>query len=225
MSQTPAVGAPVRVAVADDHTLFREGLRALFDSRADVELVGSAADGAEAVKVAVTARPQVMLMDIRMPDEDGIAVTSRLQVLAPDVAVVMLTMVDDAEQLAEAIRHGAVGYVLKGADEDELLEVVHAAARRELHFGPSAVAHARAMLRAGGAPYAPPLPELSEREREILDLLASGYDVARIAGRLHLSTKSVRNYLTGIPRRLGVPDRESALARARAAGLGRHRLP
>jgi DNA-binding NarL/FixJ family response regulator len=177
------------------------------------------------VKVAVSTRPDVMLMDIRMPGADGITVTSRLRTLAPGVAVVMLTMVDDGEQVAEAVRHGAVGYVLKGADEEELLSVVHAAARGELHFGASAVEHARALLRAGGRPYAPPLPQLSEKERAVLDLLASGYDVARIARRLHLSPKSVRNYLTGIPRRLGVPDRAAAVELARGAGLGRHQPP
>jgi len=215
------VNPPVRVAVADDHTLFREGLRALLDSREDVRLVGVAADGEEALAVAVSQAPQVLLMDVRMPGEDGIAVTARLRTLAPEVAVVMLTMVDDDATLADAVRHGAVGYVLKGADEDELLDVVHAAARGELHFGPSTVERARALLRGAGEPYAPPLPQLSERERAILDLLAAGLDVARIADRLRLSPKSVRNYLTAVPRRLGVADREAAVAAARAAGLGR----
>jgi DNA-binding NarL/FixJ family response regulator len=215
------VGDVVRVVVADDHTLFRRGLGALLDSRDDVDLVGSAADGAEALALAVTHSPHVVLMDVRMPGEDGISVTGRLRALAPEVAVVMLTMVDDDATLADAVHHGAVGYVLKGADEEELLAVIHAAARGELHFGPSTVARARAILRGAGEPYAPPLPQLSERERSILDLLAAGYDVGRIADRLRLSQKSVRNYLTGIPRRLGVRDRAAAIEAARTAGLGR----
>ena len=213
---------PVRVAIADDHTLFREGLRALCDSVAGIELVGSVGDCQAAVELAVTARPHVMLMDIRMPGGNGIAATARIRHLAPEVAVVMLTMVEDRDSLAEAIHEGAVGYVLKGADEDELIEVITSAARGGLHFGPSIAGQARELLRAGGAPYAPPLPALSERERAILDLLASDYDVPRIAATLHLSVKSVRNHLTAIPRRLGVPDRAACVQIARESGLGRH---
>lgn len=213
---------PVRVAVADDHTLFREGLRALLGSVPGFELVGAAADCEEAVEVAVTERPDVLLMDVRMPGGNGIEATARIRRLAPEVAVVMLTMVEERASLAEAVRNGAVGYVLKGADEEELLEVLRAAARGDMHFGPSTREDARSLLRSGGAPYAAPLPQLSEKERTILDLLASGYEVPRIASTLHLSVKSVRNYLTGIPRRLGVPDREAAVAVAREHGLGRH---
>jgi DNA-binding NarL/FixJ family response regulator len=214
--------APVRVVVADDHTLFREGLRALFASVGDIELVGLAGDGDEAVRTALAERPDVLLMDIRMPGTNGVEAAAALRKAAPDVAVVMLTMVDERESLAEAVREGAVGYVLKGADEEELLGTVRAAARGEVHFGPTVAAYARSLLVEGGKPYDAPLPQLSQREREILDLLASGHDVQRIAATLHLSTKSVRNYLTGIPRRLGVADRDAAVVLAREAGLGRH---
>jgi DNA-binding NarL/FixJ family response regulator len=214
--------AAVRVAVADDHTLFREGMRALFTAVPGYELVGSAADCDGAVEVAVTQRPDVLLLDIRMPGGNGIETAARIGKLAPEVAVVMLTMVEDRESLAEAVHHGAAGYVLKGADEEELLAVVRAAARGDLHFGPSVADTARLLMRSGGAPYAAPLPQLTERERAILDLLASGYDVPRIASTLHLSAKSVRNYLTGIPRRLDVADRDAAVDLARRHGLGRH---
>lgn len=213
---------PIRVAIADDHTLFREGLRALCDSVASVELVGAVGSCDAAVELAVTARPQVMLMDIRMPGGNGIAATTRIRRLAPEVAVVILTMVEDRDSLAEAIHEGAAGYVLKGADEDELIQAITAAARGGLHFGPSTADHARELLRAGGAPYATPLPALSERERAILDLLASDYDVPRIAATLHLSVKSVRNHLTAIPKRLDAPDRAACIQIARDAGLGRH---
>jgi DNA-binding NarL/FixJ family response regulator len=214
--------ATIRVGVADDHTLFREGLRALFESLPGLDLVGTATDCEDAVRLAVIERPDVLLMDIRMPGGNGIATTARIGKLAPEVAVVMLTMVEERESIAEAVRHGARGYVLKGADEDELVSVVRSVAAGGMHFGPSVADEARTLLRSAGAPYAAPLPALGERERAILDLLASGYDVPRIAAALSLSVKSVRNYLTGIPRRLGVPDREAAVRVAREAGLGRH---
>ncbi|GII57808.1 DNA-binding response regulator [Planotetraspora thailandica] len=213
----------IRVAVADDHTLFRDGLRALFDSVPDMTLVGTAATGDEAIELAVIARPSVLLMDIRMPGMNGLAATRRVRALAPEVAVVMLTMVDDDESVSAALREGACGYVLKDADQEEMLRVVRAAARGELLFGASVAQHARQLLEAASRSQQPPFPQLSERERAVLDLLAAGYETARIAQTLHLSTKTVRNYLTVIPRRLGVPDRAAAVGLARQAGLGRGR--
>ncbi|GAA4560781.1 response regulator transcription factor [Planotetraspora kaengkrachanensis] len=210
----------IRIAVADDHTLFRDGLRALFDSVPDVTLVGTAATGDEALELAVTVHPDVLLMDIRMPGMNGLAATRRVRALAPEVAVVMLTMVDDDESVAAALREGACGYVLKDADQEEMLRVVRAAARGELLFGAGVARYARRLLESG-SPARPPFPQLSERERAVLDLLAADYDTARIAAALHLSPKTVRNYLTVIPRRIGAPDRAAAVDLARRAGLGR----
>jgi DNA-binding NarL/FixJ family response regulator len=156
-----------------------------------------------------------------MPGTNGVDALTRLRRLAPRVAVVMLTMVDERETLAEALRAGAVGYVLKGADEDELVAAVRAAARGAVHLGASVADHARSLLSTAGASDRVRLPGLGEREHQILDLLASGHDVERIAATVHLSPKSVRNNLTAIQRKLGVPDRAGAVQRAREAGLGR----
>lgn len=214
---------PIRVTVADDHTLFREGLRALLESVDGLTMVGTASTGEEAVELAVTTRPDVLLMDIRMPGHGGLAAIGRIRTLAPDVAVVMLTMVDDADSIATAIAEGAHGYVLKDAEQDEMLRAIRAAARGELLFGPSVAERARRLLQAGTRSPELPFPKLSERERAVLDLLAAGYEAARIAGTLHLSVKTVRNYLTLLPRRLGVEDRAAAIKVAREAGLGRRR--
>jgi DNA-binding NarL/FixJ family response regulator len=212
---------PIRVAVVDDHRLFREGMRALFDSVPGVELVADGEDGHDAVRIATDLRPAVLLMDIRMPRLNGIEATRAIRKQRSDVAVVVLTMVEDDESVGEALREGARGYVLKGADPDEMLAVVRAAARGDLLLTGSIAQRAQLMLGAQPRPWSPPLPELSERERAVLDLLAAGDDPSRIAATLHLSPKTVRNYLTTIPRRLGVPDRATAVAVARQAGLGR----
>lgn len=156
------------------------------------------------------------------PDRAQLSSTvGRIRAAAPEVAIVMLTMINDSEVLATAIRAGAVGYVLKDAEQEELLHVIQAAARGELLFGASVAERARLLLHPKTGPWSPPLPELSDRERSILDQLAAGAPIAQIARTLHLSEKSVRNYLTVIPRRLGVTDRTASIARAREAGLGR----
>jgi DNA-binding NarL/FixJ family response regulator len=211
----------IRLGLADDHTLFREGLRALFASLPDIEVVSTASNADEAVRDAVTHRPHVLLLDIRMPGTHGVAAIARLRRAAPDVAVVMLTMVDERETFAEALRAGAVGYVLKGADEDELVAAVRAAARGAVHFGASIAGQARALLSEAGGAAGPRIPGLNDREHEILDLLASDRTVPVIAATVHLSPKSVRNYLTIIQRKLGVADREGAVRCAKEAGLGR----
>lgn len=214
----------IRVGVVDDHRLFRDGLAALFGSVPDIELVGSAIDGQAGVVLAQTEHPDVLLMDVRMRGMNGVEATRRVRATAPDVAVVMLTMVDDDESLAEALREGARGYVLKDADQHEMLRVIRSAARGELLLGPRLAERAMALLgRPSAGPYIPPLPQLSERERAVLDLLAAGYDTTGISATLHLSAKTVRNYLTAIPRRLGVDTRAAAIALARSAGLGRGR--
>lgn len=212
---------PIRVAVVDDHRLFREGLRALFDTVADLELVADGENGHDAVRIARQLRPAVLLLDLRMPELNGIEALREIRRQTPGVSVVMLTMVDDSEPVSQALREGAAGYVLKGADPVDLLRVVRSAGRGELLLTGVAAEQAQEMLGGATARYRPPLPQLSERERAVLDLLAAGNDAARIAATLHLSQKTVRNYLTVIPRRLGVADRQTAIAVARQAGLGR----
>ncbi|GAA2045947.1 response regulator transcription factor [Agromyces tropicus] len=213
--------APIRVAIADDHALFRRGVRAMLGAVDDLELVAEAEDGEEAIRVAVTEAPDVLLLDIRMPRRTGIDAVRAIRTRAPGVRIVMLTMVDDDDAVAAALRDGAVGFVLKGADPDELVRVVRAAARGELLLGASVAARAVTLLQPRAGPWRPPLPELREREREVLDLLAAGLEPAAIATRLHVSVKTVRNVLAGVPARLGVATREEAVALARAAGLGR----
>jgi DNA-binding NarL/FixJ family response regulator len=213
--------APIRVAIADDHALFRKGLRALLESVPNISLVAEAEDGDQAVRIAVAERPDVLLLDIRMPGRDGLSALRQLRTSAPEVAVVMLTMVDASASLSDALQTGAVGYVLKDADQEELLGAIRAAARGDLLLGASVADRARTLWQAPAGPWRPPLPELSDRERSVLDLLAAGGSVPEIARALYLSEKSVRNYLTAIPRRLGVTDREEAIDVARAAGLGR----
>ncbi|WP_430647701.1 response regulator [Agromyces sp. GXS1127] len=215
------MNGPIRVAIADDHALFRQGVRAMFSTVDGIELVAEAEDGDEAIRIAVTTSPDVLLLDVRMPRRSGVDAIRAIRARAPQVRVVMLTMVDADEALTSALRDGAIGYVLKGADPDELVRVVHAAARGEVLFGASIAPRATALLRPAAGPWHPPLPELREREREVLDLLAAGHGTTEIAGRLHVSVKTVRNVLAGIPGRLGVATRDEAIALAREAGLGR----
>ncbi|MDQ6672803.1 MAG: response regulator transcription factor [Chloroflexota bacterium] len=209
----------IRVLVADDHTLFRHGLRALLESVPDVELIGEAATGEEALTLADTLKPDVVLMDILMPVLSGITATRRIADTHPDVAVVMLTMQAEDDALFAAMRAGARGYVLKGADESELLRVLRAAAQGEALFGPDV---ARRLMQFFGSdrPAAPEFPELSDREREVLSCIARGWNNAVIADRLVLSPKTVRNHISNIFNKLQVADRAEAIVRARQVGLG-----
>lgn len=224
---------PIQLVIADDHRLFRQGLRALLETVPDVELVGEAASGEEAVTLVTRLRPDVVLMDITMPDAagaggrplSGIAATRRILDRRPETRVVMLTMRGDDDALFAAMRAGARGYVLKGADEDELLRVVRAVAQGEALFGPPIAQRlvrffgaepATAPGRPGGREFA----ELSEREHQVLDLIAQGLSNTAIAERLVLSPKTVRNHVSNIFDKLQVADRANAIVRAREAGLG-----
>ena len=209
----------IRVFVADDHTLFRHGLRALLESVPDVELVGEAANGEEAVELVERLGPDVVLMDILMPVLSGIPATRRIVDAHPDMAVVMLTMQAEDDALFAAMRAGARGYVLKGADETELLRVLRAAAAGEALFGP-AIASRLVNFFAQARRSVPEFPELSDREREVLTCIAQGCNNAAIADRLVLSPKTVRNYISNIFSKLQVADRAEAIIRARQAGLG-----
>jgi DNA-binding NarL/FixJ family response regulator len=210
----------VRVVVADDHPIVRDGLRVLLASLPDMELVGEATTGREAVRSAVVDRPDVIVMDLRMPDLDGASATAEICRTAPDVAVLVLTMLDDDDWVFAAMRAGARGYLVKGASQQEIVRAITAVAAGEAIFGPGV---ARRVLRYFAAPMVaqPAFPELSPREREVLDLIAGGLTNAAIAVRLGLSVKTVGNHTSAIFAKLQVAGRAEAIIRAREAGLGR----
>lgn len=211
----------IRILIADDHTLFRDGLRALFNSVPDTELVGEAATGDEVIAQAAALQPDVILMDIQMPGVNGIEATRRILHTSPHIGVIVVTMFEDDDSVFAAMRAGARGYVLKGADQEEMLRTIRAVARGEALFGPAIAARLMRFF-SQPRPAAPPqvFPELTEREREVLDLVAQGYNNSEIAGRLVLSLKTVRNHVSNIFSKLQVADRAEAIIRARDAGLG-----
>lgn len=221
----------VRVVVVDDHPVFLIGMAALLDSLADVEVVGRAADGDHAVEVVRELRPDVVLMDLDLtgggagadPSGAGAGVEATRRILAelPETAVLVVTMLGDDDSLFAAIRAGARGYLLKGASPPEVERAVRAVANGEMLLGPEVARRAAAYLSGARARGATVFPELTGREREVLELVALGYDNATIARRLVLSGKTVRNYVYGIIAKLQVRDRSELIVRARDAGLGR----
>jgi DNA-binding NarL/FixJ family response regulator len=216
---------PIRILIADDHTLFRDGMRALFGSISETEIVGEASTGQEAVSQALELQPDIVLMDIQMPGMNGIEATRRIVGTSPHIGVIVVTMLEDDDSVFAAMRAGARGYVLKGADQAEMLRVIHAVGRGEALFG-SAVARRLMDFFAAPRPAAqlPVFPELTEREREVLTLIAQGYNNAEIAGELSISPKTVRNHASNIFSKLQVADRTQAIIRAREAGLGDEKL-
>ena len=217
---------PTRVLIVDDHNLFREGLKALLSAAANITVVGEAATSSEAVAQAIALTPDVILMDIQMPDGSGIAATQRILQATPNVGVIMLTMLEDNDSLFAAMRAGARGYILKGADKAEVLKTVRAVAEGEALFGPAIARRLAAFFQHLGQLPRPkttplPFPDLTDREREILDLVAHHLSNAEIADRLSISGKTVSNHMSSIFNKLQVADRAQAISRAHEAGLGK----
>jgi DNA-binding NarL/FixJ family response regulator len=209
----------VRVVLADDHPVVRDGLGALLASRDGIEVVATAASGREAVRAAVTDRPDVLVMDLQMPDLDGVAAAREIGRVAPEVAVLVLTMFDDDDSVFAAMRAGAKGYLLKGASQEEIVRAIQAVAAGEVIFGPSIARRVLGQLAATGAP-AEPFPELTPRERQVLELLTEGLTTTAIGARLGLAPKTVTNHTSSVFAKLQVQGRAEAVARARRAGRG-----
>jgi DNA-binding NarL/FixJ family response regulator len=212
---------PLRILIADDHPLFRNGMRALLEAEPDTEVVGEATTGEEAIQMAAGLQPDVILMDLQMPGVNGIEATRRILHTSPHIRILVVTMYEDDHSVFTAMRAGARGYLLKGASPDEVLRAIAAVGKGEAIFSPSIATRLIdffASLQPTALPQA--LPELTEREREILTLIATGQSNAAIAKQLGLSNKTVSNYVSNIFSKLQVADRAQAMLRARQAGLG-----
>ncbi|MEU4408013.1 response regulator transcription factor [Streptosporangium sp. NPDC023963] len=209
----------IRILLADDHPIFRYGLRAVLASDPETELVGEAGSGEEAVELTRRLRPDVVLMDISMPGLNGVEATRRILAEFPGTNILIVTMFDDSASVLAAFRAGARGYLIKGADREETLRAVRAAASGQAILSPAAAQHLTSQIttpRSGRRPFA----ELTAREHDILELLAAGYTNPAIAERAGISGKTVRNYISTILIKLNATSRAEAISRARAAGLG-----
>ena len=214
----------IHVFIVDDHILYREGVRKMLSMAPDIEIVGEAASGDEAIAQVLTIQPDVVLMDLKMPGVNGIEATRRILYASPRIGVLVLTMFETDETVFAAMRAGARGYLLKDADQEEVLRAVKAVSRGEAIFSPTIaerLIHYFAALRPTVADLA--FPALTDREREILHLIAQGHSNTEIAERLLLSIKTVQNHVSNIFSKLQVADRAQAIVRARDAGLGLER--
>ena len=209
----------IRVLIIDDNAVFRQGMKNLFASIADIDVCGAAGDGAAGVSASLELQPDVALMDLAMPGMTGIEATARLTALAPHIGIVVMTMLEDDDAVVHALRAGARGYVVKGAQQHEILDAI-----RSVHAGRAVigatVARKLASLVTGPVPN-DPFPDLTSRERDVLDALCAGASTPQIADRLGLSAKTIRNHISNILTKLEVVDRTQAILKAREAGFGR----
>lgn len=212
----------LRVLIADDHPLFRKGMRALLRATTGVECVGEAKDGREAVEMAISLQPDLLLMDLQMPEKGGLEATREVARRGPGVNVLVVTLFEDDESVFAALRAGARGYILKDADEEEMVRAIQAVGAGQAIFSP-AIASRVVDFFAQGRQAVPAelFPELTNREREILALISQGKSNAQIEEALTISLKTVRNHVSNIYSKLQVADRAQAVIRAREAGLGR----
>jgi DNA-binding NarL/FixJ family response regulator len=208
----------IRVVLADDHPVFAEGMRTVLSAEADVVVLAVVGTGRDAVAAVTAEAPDVAVLDIAMPDGDGLWATARLRAAGSPTRVLILTMSDDTESVFAALRAGAHGYSVKGAGPDEVVAAVRAVARGEAIFGEGVAA--RMLQHFSRAAATGPFPQLTAREHEVLDLLARGLDNPAVARRLALSGKTVRNHVSNVIAKLQVVDRTAAILRARDAGLG-----
>ncbi|MFC7496275.1 MULTISPECIES: response regulator [unclassified Nocardioides] len=210
----------VRVLIADDHPVFRDGLASLLGTQPDVTVVATAGDGAEAVALAAEHRPDVVVMDLQMPVMNGIDATRQLTETQPEVRVLVFTMGEEDGTVLAAMRAGARGYLVKGASQDEVARAISTVQAGGLVFGASLALRIADLLSGTAAPDRSAFPQLTEREVEILDLIAAGRNNAQIASALYLAPKTVRNNVSNILAKLQATDRAEAIIRARDAGLG-----
>lgn len=216
----------IRVLLADDHPVFRHGLRALLGALPDVEVVGEAADGEAAVQLALDLRPDVCVMDLQMPGLDGVEATRRISGEAPGIGILVLTMFEDDDSVFAAMRAGARGYLVKGAESSEVERAISAVAHGEAILAPGVAERVFGYLtRPLSARDEVVFPGLTKREREVLALIAAGRTNGQIASSLFLSQKTVRNNVSSIFSKLQVADRSEAIVRARRAGLGEEDHP
>lgn len=212
----------IKLIIVDDHKLFREGIKALLTVTDDIEIVGEAEDGATALKKIRELEPDVVLMDINMPGLNGIRVTEQILAQHPQTRIIMLTMLEDDASIFHAMRAGARGYLLKGAEPEEVLSVIRAVAEGQALFGPAIATRLMQYFKELSAKPSVSdslFPELTDRELELLRLIAQGLNNQEIAQKLVLSPKTVRNHITNIFSKLQVADRAQAIVRAREAGL------
>jgi RNA polymerase sigma factor (sigma-70 family) len=210
----------IHLLIVDDSEPFRVGLRALIKATSDMALAGEAGNGREAITLAERLQPDVILMDLHMPDVNGIEATRQIVQTSPHIAILVLTMVDDDESLFAAMQAGARGYLLKGAAKSEILRAIQDVASGAAIFSPAIASRMMTYFSQMQQRAVYAFPELTDREREILQLMAQHQTNQEIAQQLHLSPKTVRNYTSNIFAKLQVADRAEAIIRARDVGLG-----
>ncbi|HLZ59322.1 MAG TPA: response regulator transcription factor [Ktedonosporobacter sp.] len=209
----------IRILIADDHPVFRDGLCSLLTSVPETEVVGEATNGEEAITLAANLQPDVILMDLQMPGINGIEATRRIVETSPHISILVITMYENDDFIFAAMRAGARGYLLKGADQDEMLLAIRAIANGGAIFSPAIAGRLMQYFATLQSATQQVFPELTEREREVLTLIAQGYTNPSIAQRLGLSSKTVRNHVSNIFSKLQVVDRAQAIIVAREAGL------